>query len=198
MLIDDINNRKFVFDTEFVVIDIVCRGHFKTSCTEVHSHIAVLDDRNLLIDKGNKHLLTFQIVVSLILRVDTYSSIRHDGLWTCSSDNYVFIRRFTILRDEISEIVELRLGLFTDYLLITHCGKRLWIPVHHPHTTIDVTFFVEIYESIDNRLAEWLIHSKFGSVPITRCTELLELLENNTTMLLFPLPSVFEELFTGK
>ena len=70
--------------------------------------------------------------------------------------------------------------------------------MHHTHATVNLTLVVEVAEYLDNALGTSLIHSKAGAVPITRCTELTQLTEDNTAVLLLPLPSVGKELLTGQ
>ena len=96
MIVDDVKHRKVVTHTDLVVVHVVSWSHLETSCTEVHSHIAVLDDRNLLVDQWDKHLLALEPLISLVLRVHADSSVRHNRLRTCGSDDDILICRISV------------------------------------------------------------------------------------------------------
>ena len=50
VVIDNIDYREIVSETDFVVVNIVSRSHLEATGTEVHLHIVIFDDRYFLID----------------------------------------------------------------------------------------------------------------------------------------------------
>ena len=95
-------------------------------------------------------------------------------------------------------MVEMALGVLVDNLLVTDCSMSLRIPVHHPHSPVDPALLVEIDEGIDDRLGKVWIHRELRPVPVAGCAELAELAENDSAVLLLPLPGIFEELLAGQ
>ena len=95
-------------------------------------------------------------------------------------------------------MIEMALGILVDNLLVTDCGMSLRIPVHHPHSPVDPALLVEINEGIDDSIGKVGIHSELGPVPVAGCAELAELAENDSAVLLLPLPGIFEELLAGQ
>ena len=167
MIVDDVKNRKVVTHSDLIVIYIVGRSHLEASCTEIHCHIAVLDDRNLLVDQWDKDLLTLEPVITLICRIHAHSGIRHDCLWAGCSDNDILICRISVsVRDEISHMVELADSVLVDHFLVTYGCESHRVPVHHAHASIDVSFIIEVYECADHSIAELRIHSELGPVPV--------------------------------
>ena len=102
------------------------------------------------------------------------------------------------LYNVILQVIELRVLVLIDYLLVRECSLSLRIPVDHAHTTIDETFLVKIAEYVDDSARTGLVHSECCTVPITTGTELAELLEDDATMLVSPVPSMLEELLASK
>ena len=167
VVIDDVQDRKVVSEADFIVVHIMGRGHFQTACTEAHLHIAVFDDRYLLIYQRNEYLLAFQPMISFILRIDTDSRIGHDSFRTSGRDDDIFVRRVTVpVGNEISQMIELADGVPVDHFLVTYGSKPDRIPIHHADTSVDIAFFVEIHECIDDSLAQVRVHGEFRPVPV--------------------------------
>ena len=82
------------------------------------------------------------------------------------------------------------LRVLMDNLVVRHGGMPYRIPVHHSDTAIYPSLLVEIHESIYYGLVKFRLHSEAGSVPVARSAELAKLLEDNSTVFLFPLPGV--------
>ena len=199
MIVDDVDYRKIVTKADFIVIDIVSRSHFQTAGTEADLDIRVLDDRYFFVYQWNEDFLPFKPMIALVVRVDADRSIRHDGLRTCGCDNYIFVRAVSVtVRDIVSEVIEMALGLLVNNFLVADCGMSFRIPVYHTHSPVNQSFFIEIYESVDDGFRQIRIHGEFGTVPVTGCSEFAELAEDNAAMLFFPFPSIFEELFSGE
>ena len=94
-------------------------------------------------------------------------------------------------------MIEFADGIPVDNLLVTDCGETYRVPVDHAYTSIYIAFVVEIYECVYYGITQVRIHGEFGPVPVTRCTEFAELVENDASVFLLPFPCVLEELLTG-
>ena len=168
MVVDYVQNRQVVPDSDFIVIYIMSRSNLEASCSEIHGHIIILDNRYLLINQRNKHLLTFEPVISFICRVYTDCSIGHDCLRTgCGNDDVLVGRIAVAVRNKISQMIEFADGIPVDDLLVADCGKAYRIPVDHSYTSIYIAFVVEIYKSVDYGIAQVWVHGEFGPVPVT-------------------------------
>ena len=88
--------------------------------------------------------------------------------------------------------------ILVDHLLIGERRLGLRVPVDHAHAPIDQSFAIEIHEDVDDTLRARLVHRERGAVPVAGATELTELLEDDATVLMGPVPGMFEELFTGE
>ena len=89
------------------------------------------------------------------------------------------------------------LGIAMDHLFVAHSRESFRVPVHHAHTPVYQTFLIEVHKGSNNRFRQFGIHGKLCAVPIARCTEFPELLQNDSTVLFLPFPCIFQELFTG-
>ena len=89
-----------MFQSEGMVIDVVCRSNLQTTCTELNVNIVVLYNRNLSSYERNDNVFASQPCVLWVVRVDTHCRITHDCLRTCGS-NYSIIA-FLILMHHVS------------------------------------------------------------------------------------------------
>ena len=192
---EDIDGLQVVFLSQRIVVHVMRRRHLQTTRTETYLHIAVLDNRYHAPYTRYNHLLALQPLVLLFLRVDTNGDIAEDGLRTGGSHNGVLTRLFRYL---ITQVVEFRMLLVVDHLLVAQRCLTLRIPVHHTQSAVDKTFLIQVAEDLDNGLAARLVHRERGTVPVAGTTEFTELLENDASVLVRPCPRMFQELFAGK
>ena len=84
------------------------------------------------------------------------------------------------------------------YFVVAESSLVLWVPVDHTKTTIDETLVVEVDEYLDYAFRAFFVHSERSAVPVARCAELFELLEDDATVGVSPVPSMFEKLFSSE
>ena len=210
VVVEDIDGLQTVLQTEGVVVDIVSWSYLQATGTEFDIYVCILDDRNLAVYERHDHVLALQPGILLILRVDTHGRVAHDGLRTgcCYHGivtllilvNHVLLIHLlaVLLYYIILQMIELRVLVFVDYLLVRERSLSFRVPVNHAHATIDETFLVKIAEYVDDSARTGLVHSECCTVPITTGTELAELLEDDATVLVSPVPSMLEELLASK
>ena len=199
VVVDDIEDGQIVPQTDFVVMDIVGRGHLEAARTEVHLDVVVFDDGDLLVDKGDEHLLAMHPLVALVIGVDANRGVGHDGLRTGCSHHYILVRGVAVtVGDEISHVVELARGILVDNLVVGDGCVAFRVPVDHAHTTVDPAFLVEIDEGVDDGFGKLRLHREAGAVPVAGRTELAELIEDDSAVLFLPLPGILKEFLTGE
>ena len=93
---------------------------------------------------------------------------------------------------------EVALLLFVDDLLGREGGEGLRIPVHHAQATIDKALVIEIDEDLDDALGTLLVHGEGSAVPIAAGTKAAQLLEDDASVLVGPVPGMLQELLTGE
>ncbi len=200
---------------ESIVVHVVGWGHLEATGTEFNVHVAVLDDRNYPADHRHDNLMSTEPLVLRILRVDAHRGITHNGLRTCCSHDcivaasLVHVKYFALFAGRndwvhicvchiVAEVEELGLFVTIDDLLGAEHGLCLRIPVDHTEAPVDESLVVEVHENTHHRLAAGVVHCECGTVPVAGRAELLELLEDDSAVLLFPFPGIFEEFLTGE
>ena len=210
VVVEDVDGFQTMLQTESVVVDIVSWSYLQATCTELDIYVCIFDDWNLTVDERYDDVLTLQPCILLVLWVDTHGRVAHDSLRTCSS-YYCIVTLLILVNDVlfiyllavflyyvILQVIELRVLVLIDYLLVRECSLSLRIPVDHAHTTIDETFLVKIAEYVDDGARTGLVHSECCAIPIAAGTEFAELFQDDATMLVSPVPSVLEELLASK
>ena len=88
--------------------------------------------------------------------------------------------------------------LFIDHLLGRKGGECLRIPVHHAESAIDEPLVVEIDKHLDHTLTALFIHGEGRTVPVAAGTQTAQLLQDDATVLVRPVPGMLQELLTGQ
>ena len=73
------------------------RSYLQTTCTEFDIYIIVFDNRNHAVYQRNDHLLTPQMLVLRVVRIDTHGSIAHDRFRTGGCNNSVTVFAFNLI-----------------------------------------------------------------------------------------------------
>ena len=155
-----------MFQANFIVINIVSRRNFQSSCTKFYINIFIFDDRNYTPHHRNNYFLTSQMLITLIIRIYTNGYVSKNSFRTSSCNSKIFLRIFNF----IYKVKKLSVLFFIDYFLIRKSGLSLWVPINHTIPSVDESFVIQIYKNFNNRLIQIIIHSEFGALPITRAT----------------------------
>ena len=118
---------------EHIVIYVVRRCHLQATRTESDLYVAVFDDRYLSANDRYAHMLAAQPLVLLFLGVDADGYVAEDRLGTRGGHNGILAGLFHYL---VLQVVELRVLVVVDYLLVAQGCLTLRIPVHHPQTPV--------------------------------------------------------------
>ena len=84
------------------------------------------------------------------------------------------------------------------YFVIAKSSLVLWVPVDHAKAAIDESLVVEVNKHFDYAFRAFFVHSEGSAIPVARCAELFELLEDDATVSVSPIPSVLEKLFASE
>ena len=136
IIVEDIDGRQVIFLAQHIVVYVMGRSYFQATCTEFDIYIIVLDNRDHTVYQRNNHLLTFQVLIFRVVRIDTHSGIAHDRFRTGSCNNGVTVFPF----DFITEVKQFAMFFFINYFFIGKSSQGLRVPVYHTHTAIDQAF----------------------------------------------------------
>mmetsp|Transcript_4518 Transcript_4518/g.16509 ORF Transcript_4518/g.16509 Transcript_4518/m.16509 type:complete len:226 (-) Transcript_4518:1106-1783(-) len=84
--VHDVDSRKRVLLANLVIVRIMSRSNLEASSSKLHVDVCIRDDRDLSVLERNFNLLSDELLVSLVLWVDTNCSISQDGLRSSSSN----------------------------------------------------------------------------------------------------------------
>ena len=89
IVIHNVDDWKIVSLSYLKVIRIMCRSNLYNTGTKLHINIRILYDRNLTIHQWKHQLLTFQVRISLIIRMNGYRCITKHCLWSRRSKGQI-------------------------------------------------------------------------------------------------------------
>ena len=194
VVVEDVDGGEVVFLAQHIVVYVVSRSHFQTAGTELDVYVVVHDDGHGPVDQRHDYLLAFEVGVAGVVGVYAHGRIAQNGFGT--GGGYDDILVFTL--DIVTQVVELAVLLLVDNLFVGEGGEGLGVPVDHAHAAVDEPLVVEVDKYLQHALGANLVHGEGGAVPVARGSQLLQLLEDDAAVLLFPLPGIFEELLAGE
>ena len=164
------------------------RCNFQRPCSKLHFNIVIKDDRDRSVDQWNENTFAFQMGIPVIIRVNADGGVAQDRFGPGGGNRHP---RIVGTLYPVSDVIELRLHLFVDHLLVGNGRKRSGVPVYHSGSAIDQSLVVQIDEYIDHRCVPGFIHGKTGPIPVARGTQLFQLFQDDPSMFLFPRPGMF-------
>ncbi len=195
---EDVDGLEVVFLPESVVVHIMRGRYFQAARTETDFHITVFNNRDDAPYTRYDDVLAAQPLVLLLLWVDANGNIAEDSLGaggshygivgTCLGVHHTRFRHF------VAQVVEFAVLVVVDHLLVAEGGLALGVPVHHTQSAVDKSFLIQVAEYVDNGFGAGLVHRERGAVPVAGATEFAELLQDDSSVFVRPVPCVFEEL----
>ena len=91
-------------------------------------------------------------------------------------------------------MVEFRVLFLVDDLLGRQGGQCLRVPVHHAQASVDVAFSIQVDKDLDYTFRAFLVHGEGRAVPVARCTQSPQLLQDDSAVLVGPVPGMFQKL----
>ena len=94
IIIHNINFRKIVTSSYFKVIRIMCRCNLNRTCSKLFINVSICNNRNFLIYKRKQYHLSYNILVTLVIRMNCNSSISKHSLRACCCDLKEAVRSY--------------------------------------------------------------------------------------------------------
>ena len=82
--------------------------------------------------------------------------------------------------------------LFEDHFIVAQGRQGFRVPVDHADTTVNQAFVIQVHEGTDDAFRANVIHGERGAFPVAGAAEAAQLLEDDATVLVGPVPSVLE------
>ena len=160
---EDVVGGQIVFLPQHVVVGVVGGRHLQTARAESNLHVAVFNHGHHASHNGHDEVLAFEPLVLLFLGVDAHGHVAHDGLGARGGYNGVFAG---LLNHHVFHVVELRVLVMVDDLLVRERRLAFGVPVDHAQAAIDETLTVEVAEDGDDGLRALFVHGEGGAIPV--------------------------------
>ena len=200
IIIQDIDLRQIMTLSDLKVVRVMGRRDLNHTGTEFHIYISVCHHRNFPVYNGKHQLLSDNILISVIIRIYRNSSITQHGFRSGRCKLYKSCGAYTavILDHRILDMPEMSCLLCVFNFSVRNGGITYRAPVDNTASLVDPAFFVHFTEHFGYGFITALIHSKAFSVPVTGGTELFQLADDPSAILLLPLPGPLKKAFPPK
>ena len=196
--IHDVDHREMMPQADLVIGLVMGWRNLQDTGAEFKIDRLISDDRELVFRfqrEGTTDMPADEVGVAPILRIHRNRRVTHDRLGTGGGD---FQPDSGTLHDLQLEVVEIPFLLPGDHLLITQRREGNGAPVDHPLATVNESLSVEINEDFLHLAGIGLIHGESLARPVAGATELLQLVDDDATMLLLPVPDFLEKGFAAQ
>ena len=174
------------------VIRVMSRGDLYTAGSKLLIYIFIRDHRDLSVGKRQLQHLSYQMFISFVLRINCHCRISQKGLRTGSSDLHILS---FLAYDGIINVPEKSVLVLMFYLCVGNGSLAYRTPVDDPGSFIDIAFLIKTDKDFLYCFGTALVHGKTFSVPVSRSTQLLQLIDDLSTIFFFPGPGIFQEFF---
>ena len=186
---------EIVFQTESMVVDVVCGSYLKTARTEFDVNVVVFDNRNLAAHQRHYDTLAAQPLVLGVGRIDAHGRIAHDGLRSgCCHDGILA----GLSGHHIAQIVKFGVLLLVYHLFVRKSRLCLRIPVDHACSAIDESLVIKVTEHFDDTFRALVVHGECRTVPVAAGPQTAQLFQDYATVLVGPVPCVSEKFVACK
>ena len=161
--IEEIDGLKAMALSAFEVIRIMGRRDLHHSRTESHIDKAVCDYRYAPVCQRQKKLLAYNILISLIVWIDSYSGISEHRLRTCRRDCYIP----GAISIWIPYVVKLAGHILVLHLIISKGGAAFRAVVHKILSLVYEATLIKSHESFPYSPGQAFIHRESLMLPVT-------------------------------
>ena len=186
---------KFMTDTHFIVVGVVCRSNFYSAGTKFQIYIAICNNGNDAFSNGQAQMLANQMTITGVFRINCYCSIAQHGFRTSGSNGQESTFFF---HNRVLDIPQVTCVILMFYFDITQSGVTVNAPVGNTGTFVNQAFFVQGAEHFAYSLRAAFIHSKAFAFPIAGNAQAFQLVDDAVAILVLPFPNTFQEFFTTK
>ena len=186
---EDVDDRKVVAKPNLKVVGVVGGGNFYDAGTEFHIDVLVGNDGNLAPDQRKGESFADELGVALVLRVYRDGSIAEEGLGTgCGK-----LKPAGAVGERIAKVPEMSRLVLVLNLRVGNGGLTLGAPVDYSLAAVDKTFFIEFAENLADGGGAAVVKGEAFSLPVAGATELFELFDYGSAVVILPVPGSFEE-----
>src|SRR5439155_173352 len=195
VFINDADPGQIMTLSHFKVRRVVGRCDLHSAAAKCRIHDFILNERKLAIQQWQDCRLTFVLLVALIFRVDGNSRVSEHRFRPGCCDLNESVR--TPLQS-VSNVIELRIDGFVDYLEIRQGGVTSRTPVDQAFSAIDQPFVIQADENFTNSARQACIKSESLARPVARRSDPADLLQDDSPVLLLPLPDSLDKFLSSE
>ena len=185
IIVHDVDLRQIVTLSYLKVVRVMCRCNLHAARSELLIYVCIRNNRNFTVGERQLQHFSDQMLISLIIRVDCHRGIAKQRLRTCRCD----LHKFPFFsNDRIIDVPEESVLIHMLYLSIRNRCLADRTPVDDAGTFVDIAFFIKADKYLLYCLGAALIHRETFSVPVSRCTELFQLINDLSAVLFLPCP----------
>ncbi len=189
VVVNDLYHLKVMTSSDLKVVDVMSRSDLESAGSEIHFHVFVKDNGDCPVHKREYDLRSFEIPVSLIVRIDSYGGIAEHGFRTCGCHHC----RAPSVFKRIAYVVEMAVVVLVFDFEIRQGRAAPRAPVDNVIAPVDQTFVVKLHKDLSHCLRQAFIHGEPFPFPVAGSAKPFLLIDNGAPVFLAPFPYTFQE-----
>ena len=194
IVVHDVELRQVMPFSHFKVVGVVSRCDLHGTGSEFFVYIVVRHNGDLPVCQRKQTFLSYDVFVSLVIRMHSDGCISQHGLRTGSRDLQIVICPY----NGVLDVPEMSILLLVLHFRVGEGCLTYRTPVDDPGSFIDIAFLIQADEHFLHCPGTALVHGEPLSVPVTGNTQLLELSLDGSRVLFLPLPGALQEFLPSQ
>jgi len=192
--VHDLDDLEVVPPGDGEVRRVAGRRYLHGARAEVHRHVVVGDDGDLLVDERQDHHFPDDVLVARVVGVDGHGRVSQHRLRARGGD--ADLPRAVGIG--VADVPEVALLLLELDLEIRDGRVAPGAPVDDVVALVDEAVVPEPHEDLAHRPREPLVHGEALALPVAGAAEPLELVQDNPAVLFFPRPDALDEFLAAQ
>ena len=197
--VEDRTQRQAVRLADLEIKKVVRRRDLQRARPLLAFYALVFDDRNLTFRQRHEAAFAAKRTIPLVFGMDGNGEVSEQRLRThggnCDACSFFHP---PLLDQRVVDQTQLPAFFLLAHLQVGDRRLQLRIPIHKPFVAVDQALLVEFEKRSPHGARKPLVHRKARLFPVARRTQTTQLLQDDVAVLLFPPPSVSQEVLARK
>ena len=189
-VVQDADGFQVVAHSHLEVVGVVGGGHLHAAGAELHVHVIVGHDGDLLVHQGQYAGLAHQVPVAVVIGIHGHAGVAQHGLGPGGGHDDIAAR---LALDGVFEMPEVAGLLLILHLRVGEGGGAVGTPVNDAAALVDEALIVHLHKDVADRGGEALVHGEARPGPVAGGAQLLLLLHDSPAVLGLPVPDALQE-----
>ena len=200
VLVQHVDQRQAVALADFVVVEVVGRGHLHAAGTEFRVAVVVGDDRDAATHQWQLDKLADQRLIAFVFRVNRNCAVTQHGFRASGGDDQIglAVGGSGAISQRVAQVPQRALLVVVFHFQIGNRGVQFRVPIDQALAAVDQAVLMQAHEGFLDRLGQAIVHGEAFAAPVYRTAKATNLASDVAARLFLPFPDLFEEFLAAQ